>query len=80
MSSDATPKPGENRPDPKQGGKSGSKSGNRAGSKSAEKMEPIETVCRRKRYYNDILYNPGQPGPVFHGAVPDDLKTSFEEM
>ena len=49
----------------------------KAEEEAKKKAEPVRTVCRIKRYYNNILYNPGQPGPMFHGAIPEDLQTSF---
>lgn len=36
----------------------------------------VQTKCRTKCFYNGILYNPGDNGPVFAGSIPDDVKAS----
>ncbi|MCD8350082.1 MAG: hypothetical protein LUC93_05650 [Planctomycetaceae bacterium] len=52
----------------------------KAEKEAKKKQEPIRTVCLVKRYINNILYVPGKPGPVFYGAIPDDLASSFEKV
>lgn len=47
------------------GGRQGNKKANRTG-------VPVRTVCRVKCYYNNIMYTPGKPGPVFIDAIPED--------
>lgn len=36
----------------------------------------VRTVCRVKCFYNGILYNPGDNGPVFAGSIPEDVKAT----
>ncbi|MCD7895718.1 MAG: hypothetical protein LUG50_03465 [Planctomycetaceae bacterium] len=56
----------------KPSGGRGGRSGGRRTNKPAEQGTPIRTVCRVKCYFNNILYNPGDPGPVFFDEIPDD--------
>lgn len=44
----------------------------KAEEEARKKAEQIRTVCRQKCYYNNVLYNPGQAGPVFSGVIPED--------
>ncbi len=59
-------------------GKGGKSSGKKA-NKPAEQGVAIRTVCREKCYYNNVLYKPGEPGPVFYSVIPADA-THFDEV